>query len=234
MIHQFIFAAPKPGMSAEEFQDYWVNNHAVNFASKIPQIKRYMVDTRIPFAGDVGEPPLPYQGIAEIWLHADEQIASLQTEEFLQGARLDEPNWAAFWLTIGVDTIKTNEVVPGPPLTAADDWIKITYLLKRKPGMPLDEYRQKSLENYAPTVTRLPGLRRYIHNHSVDGLYVFGEASFDSVEQMWFDDLDALTAALYSPEFAAVQAARDEIVNPRYVFSLVSRENWIIGPDARG
>jgi hypothetical protein len=76
-------------------------------------------------------------------------------------------------------------------------------------------------------------LKRYIHNHSVDGLYVFGEASFDSVEQMWFDDVDALTAALNAPEFEAVQAARDEIMNPRYVFSMVSRENWVIGPDAR-
>lgn len=233
MIHQFIFAAPKPGMSAEEFQDYWVNNHAVNFASKIPQIKRYMVDTRIPFAGDGGDPSLPHEGIAEIWLNADEQIASLQTEEFLQGARLDEPNWAAFWLTIGVDTQETNKIVSGPPLTADDDWIKITYLLKRKPGMPLDEYRQRSLADYAPAVTKLSGLRRYIHNHSVDGLYVFGEASFDSVEQMWFDDVDALAAALNSPQFAAVQAARDEIMNPRYIFSMVSRENWIIGPDAR-
>jgi hypothetical protein len=75
-------------------------------------------------------------------------------------------------------------------------------------------------------------LKQYIHNHSVDELYVFGEASFDSVEQMCFDDVNALTAALNSPEFEAMQAARDEIMNPRYVFSMVSSENWIIGPEA--
>jgi EthD domain len=41
MIHQLIFAHPKPGMSEKDFQDYWVNVHAVNYASKIPQIKKY-------------------------------------------------------------------------------------------------------------------------------------------------------------------------------------------------
>ena len=30
---------------------------------------------------------------------------------------------------------------------------------------------------------------------------MFGESSFDSVEQWWFDDLDALRAALRSPHF---------------------------------
>lgn len=45
--------------------------------------------------------PWFYQGVAEIWL-ADEatQLASLQSPEFLQGARADEPRWAAFRRTL--------------------------------------------------------------------------------------------------------------------------------------
>ena len=38
VIHQFIFAYPRPGMTEAEFQRYWVEGHAVNYASKIPQI----------------------------------------------------------------------------------------------------------------------------------------------------------------------------------------------------
>ncbi|WP_449062738.1 EthD domain-containing protein [Planomonospora algeriensis] len=115
MIHQFILAAPKPGMTAAEFQDYWTNVHAVKFAARIPQIRRYLIDSRVPFDADRGRPALPHQGIAEIWLENDEeQLASLQTEEFLQGARRDEPNWAAFWLTIVLDT-EAHEIVAGPP-----------------------------------------------------------------------------------------------------------------------
>jgi hypothetical protein len=232
MIHQFIFAAPKPGMPAEEFQNYWVNVHAVKFASRIPQIKRYLVDTRIEFGGDTGAPPLPHQGIAEIWLeNEEEQLASLQTEEFIHGARADEPNWAAFWLTIGVDTT-AHEIVPGPPpADAPPGWVKLTTLLKRRPGMSLTSYREASLTAYAPIASGLPGLRRHLHCHTRDGAYVFGESSFDSVEQWWFDDVEALSAALDSPYFAErLVPARAEIADPRYVFSMTTRENWVIGP----
>ena len=46
MIHQMIFAAPKPGMTEQEFCDYWLDVHAVKFASKIPQIRKYKIDWR--------------------------------------------------------------------------------------------------------------------------------------------------------------------------------------------
>src|SRR4051812_48787142 len=105
-IHQYIFAGPKPGLGARAFQSYWVNFHAVDFAAKIPQIKRYLVATR-----ENVEAPRQmdfFQGIAEIWLQSDaEQIASMQTSEFLQGARADEPRWAAFWQTFVLDTEST-------------------------------------------------------------------------------------------------------------------------------
>jgi hypothetical protein len=232
MIHQFILAAPKPGMTNGEFQDYWVNQHAVRFASRIPQIRRYLVDTRIETDWDRGDPRLPHQGMAEIWLANDqEQLASLQTREFLDGARRDEPNWAAFWLTIVVDT-DPHEIVAGPGLTAGG--VKVTTLLKRRPGLSLADYRRRTLDWYAPLVSELPGVRRHLHCHTRDGFYVFGEASFDSVEQLWFDDLHAARAALTSEEHTVkLRAAAEEIVDPRYIFSLTSREHWIIGPEAR-
>lgn len=235
MIHQFILATPKPGMTTAEFQDYWVNVHAVKFAARIPQIRRYLIDTRIDFDGDVGAPPLPHQGIAEIWLENErEQLASLQTEEFVHGARADEPNWAAFWLTIVLDTT-AHEILPGAPPSrgAALDGVKITTLLKRRPGMSLADYRDASLADYAPIANGLPGLRRHLHCHTRDGAYVFGESSFDSVEQWWFDDLAALRAALESPYHAdCVAPARARITDARYIFSLTARENWVLGRDA--
>ncbi|MDG4858852.1 EthD domain-containing protein [Streptomyces sp. T-3] len=234
MIHQFILAAPKPGMTAQEFQDYWVNVHAVKYAAKIPQIRKYMVDTVVEIEGNLGTPALAHQGIAEIWLaNGEEQLASLQTPEFLEGARLDEPNWAAFWQTILVDTT-AHEIVPGPALAKGQDWVKLTILQKRRPGLALEDYRKQSLGSYADVVKGIPGLRRYLHAHTVDGAYVFGESNFDSVEQIWFDDVAALEEALRSPYFKEqVTAAREEIVDPKYVFSLASKENWIIGPDPR-
>jgi hypothetical protein len=228
MIHQFILAAPKPGMADQEFQDYWTDVHAVNYAQKIPQIRKYLIDVRLPFQHDLGTPALPHQGIAEIWLeNEEEQLASLQTPEFLQGARLDEPNWAAFWLTIVLDTT-AHEIVAG------EGAVKLTRLLKRRPGLALEDYRKGTLAGYADAVSGLPGLRRYLHCHTRDGFYVFGEASFDSVEQWWFDDLDAAAAALGSGHYTdQVVPRQDDLVDPRYVFSLAAREHWVVGPEPR-
>jgi hypothetical protein len=234
MIHQFILAVPKPGMTTPEFQDYWVHVHAPKFARKIPQIKQYLVDTRIECGTDLGTPPLPHQGIAEIWLENEqEQVASLQSEQFLHGARADEPNWAAFWMAIVVDTT-AHEIMAGPPPGEdRPDGVKVTTLLKRRPGVSLDDYRTASLRSYAPVANGLPGLRRHLHCHTRDGAYTFGEAAFDSVEQWWFDDLAAVQGALRSPYFAEqVSPARAAVTDPKYVFSLTARENWIIGPGA--
>jgi hypothetical protein len=190
MIHQLIFAHPKPGMTEKEFQNYWVNFHAVYYASKIPQIKRYLIDTRIPF-GQEPEDPL-FSGVAEIWLENEqEQLASLQTKEFLAGARLDEPNWAAFWRTVVLDTT-THVLMEGEPLQKDSTMVKVFALVKRKAGMPLEEFRKYSLEVHAPKDLKLPGLRRYLQCHVRDSFYAIGESILDCVSQLWFDDIQSL------------------------------------------
>jgi uncharacterized protein (TIGR02118 family) len=231
MIHQLIFAAPKPGMSEEEFQRYWVDVHAVRYASKIPQIRRYMIDTRIPFGEEDTEPL--WSGVAEIWLeNEEEQLASLQSPEFLQGARLDEPNWAAFWRTVVLDT-DAHEVLAGPPLTRDPDWVKAIVLVKRREGLPLAEFRRRSLGEHAELVLRVPGLRRYLQCHTRDAYYGIGEAVLDAAYQLWFDDAEALRTALDTPEWKQVNEDLRAFVEPRYIHDMVTREHWIIGPEPR-
>lgn len=230
MIHQLIFADAKPGMSVEEFQRYWVEEHAVKYASKIPQIKRYLIDTIIPF-GDMK--PL-WNGVAEIWLENEvEQLKSLQTKEFIEGARKDEPNWAAFWKTIGLDT-DTHVLLEGPPLEKGQDWIKIITLHKRKEGIPLDVFRSYSLDVHSKYGLELPGLRRYIQCHAKDGLYAVGESRFDSCSMLWFDDVKALEKALASDVYTkGVKLDMGKFLEVKYNFGMVAKEHWIIGPEPR-
>lgn len=226
MIHQLIFAAPKPGMSVADFQSYWLDVHAPQFASKIPQIKKYKVDTVVPFAA-TGEPL--WNGIAEIWL-ADEadQLASMQTTEFLQGARLDEPNWAAFWQTVVLDT-DDNELLPVAPGMG----IKLFRLVKRQEGLGLQEFRDRSLSKYAELVLEVPGLGGYVQGHTRDGAYGVGEAVLDMAHQMWFADLDALSVALASDEFRLAEDELGTLIEARYLHQLVTEEHWVIGPESR-
>lgn len=234
MIHQHIFAGPKPGMSAKEFQDYWVNVHAVQYAGRIPQFRRYVVDTRIPFDEDMGDPTFPYQGVAEIWfLNDDEALACAQSKEYLDGARIDEPRWAAYWLTFALDTT-AHVIVEGPPLSREPTSVKWLVLLKRKPGLSVADFRGYSLETHAPIACNLPGVRRYQQCHVRDSSYFFGETRFDCVSQIWFDDMRAFTAMTASAEFQEqFKSDLQAFTDSKYVFSLATEEHWIIGPEYR-
>jgi uncharacterized protein (TIGR02118 family) len=231
MIHQLIFAAPKPGLTEEEFQRYWLDVHAVQYAAKIPQIRRYKIDTRIPFGAETGEPL--WSGVAEIWLaNEEEQLASLQTEEFLQGARLDEPRWAAFWRTLVLDT--DAHVLSEPPRhQGTGSGVKLLRLVKRRQGLSLREFRELSLGRHAELVNQVPGLRGYIQGHTRDGAYGIGEAVLDAAYQLWFDDTQALAAALDSPEFKRAEEELAPLIEARYDHRLVAEEHWIIGPESR-
>jgi uncharacterized protein (TIGR02118 family) len=230
MIHQLIFADAKPGMTVEEFHRYWVEVHAVKYASKIPQIKKYMIDTTVPFNN---ETPM-WNGVAEIWLQNDEEsLASLQTPEFLQGARLDEPNWAAFWKTVVIDT-DAHEIVKGPELNNKPVWVKMITLHKRKEGMHLNDFRSYYLDTHSQLVKKLPGLVRYMQCHTRDGYYAVGEARFDAASQIWFNDVQSLKKALDSDEYKKhVLPDMEKFLEMKYNFSVVVKENWIIGPNPR-
>ncbi|MBE9015620.1 ethyl tert-butyl ether degradation protein EthD [Chroococcidiopsis sp. CCALA 051] len=232
MIHQLIFAHPRPGMSEKDFQDYWVNIHAVNYASKIPQIRRYLIDLRIPFGAEPVDPL--FSGVAEIWLENEaEQIASLQSKEFIEGARRDEPNWAAFWRTVGLDTT-AHVLMEGEPLQRDSKRIKLLIMVKRKAGMPLAEFRQTMLHGHAAKVMKIPGLQRYLQCHVRDSFYAIGESILDCVSQLWFDDLSSLEKALNSPEYEnLILPEFGHLFETNYVHSMVTAENWIIGPDFR-
>jgi uncharacterized protein (TIGR02118 family) len=232
MIHQLIFAHPKPGMSEQAFQDYWLNVHAVEYASKIPQIQRYMVDTRIP-CGPEPDDPL-FSGVAEIWLeNEEEQLASLQSKEFLEGARRDEPRWAAFWRTLCLDTT-AHVVMEGPALSRNSTMVKLILLVKRRPGMPLQKFRRYALDSHASKVKALPGIRRYYQCHVRDGSYAVGEAPLDAAFMLWFDDVEAIERMWVSEEYkTSVEPDLLEFIEAKYLHTMAVTEHWIIGPEFR-
>jgi uncharacterized protein (TIGR02118 family) len=231
MIHQLIFAHPRPGMSEEDFQRYWVQEHAVRYASRIPQIRRYLIDTRIPSGPEPADPL--WSGVAEIWLeNEEEQLASLQTPEFLEGARRDEPTWAAFWRTLVLDT-DAEVVREGAGMSREFTGVKLFILVKRREGLPLGEFREHSRTAHAGLVTQLPGLRRYLQGFTRDGAYAIGEAPLDAAYQLSFDSPESLAAARTSPEWEQMTKDLHSFVEPRYVHELVTQENWVIGPEAR-
>ncbi len=227
MIHQFIFASPKPGMSETEFQRYWLDVHAVNYASKIKQIKKYRIDTRINYFGDDGADPM-FGGIAEIWIENEkEQLESLQSPEFLEGARLDEPRWAAFWKTLVLDT-DAHDLTPLPA-----EGYKLVTLYRRKEGLTVEAFRQFALGAFADHTLAIPALGGAQFCTTRDAWYGFGEPRFDMIGQLWFESPEAMAEASKSPAWQACIAGQSQFMEERHLFAMAVKEHWIIGPEAR-
>jgi uncharacterized protein (TIGR02118 family) len=219
-------------MSEQDFFDYWKNVHAVEFGKKIPQVRGYLIDTRVAF-GPESEEPL-FSGVAEIWLeNEDEELAFLQSKEYIEGARLDEPRFLAFWRMVALDTTD-HVLMEGEPPRRDSTLVKLLVLVKRKSGMPLAEFRRYSLETHGGKVLELPGLRRYVQCHVVDAAYAVGESLLDSVSQLWFDDVQAIGRMVESPQYKEkVEPDLTNFVESKYRRTLVTDEYWVVGPAVR-
>lgn len=222
MIHQYIFAGPKPGLSAEAFQSYWINFHAVDYAAKIPQISQYLVSSRIhvEYSREVSF----YEGVAEIWLKNDEeQLASMQSPEYILGARADEPKWAAFWQTFVHESDSSDEKNDD-----LKEFIKFYILLKRKPGTTFDDFESTLRKNQTLLVEKLPKINGLELSFSRKKLYGFGEPKFDVIEVWSFDSSNDLNAALKSDTLKRIENNWQSLADERYIYTFCGKDNWII------
>ena len=230
MIHQFIFAGPRPGWVAERFQQYWLHTHAIHYASKIRQIRQYLVAPRIRLPGLAREVPF-FEGVAEIWIrNAAEQLESLQSEEFLKGARLDEPNWAAFWQTFVHESV--SEVTLGESSPAAS-LFKIYLFLKRRAGLDLAAFHDELRGSVKDRAHALPGISRHLLAPARDELYGLGEPRFDAIEVLGFPEQRQCLKALGSDSWQELTRRVINMVDSRYFFVFTGRDNWIIRPGER-
>ncbi len=69
--------------------------------------------------------------------------------------------------------------------------VKVITTLKRKKGMPVEEFSQYWEKNHGPLIKKtLPGVKKYIQNHPMK-LPGGGEPKIDGVVEIWFEDMDA-------------------------------------------
>jgi hypothetical protein len=235
MIHQHILAAPRPGLSEAEFQDYWRYVHALKFARRIPQIRKYKVNARIDIPGQPRE--LNYSGIAEIWIDTEEmQAASVKTPEFLEGALHDEPNWAASWQTIGLDT-DAHAIFGDDSSDEEFPEYKIMLFHKKKRTLSIDSFRSSYLENYADSIknANITRLTRILCCTAKQRLYQPGQSPpFDAVTHLSTNSRLDLKDMVASPEFQRFLDPLTGGISEWWgVVSVAVRSEWIVGPEAR-
>ena len=114
--------------------------------------------------------------------------------------------------------------------------IKAVIFFKRRPGMTVEAFQEHWRTRHAGIIARLPGLRRYVQNHTLVSGYRKGEPLFDAVAESSFDDTQAMKALLGTPHYAAVLADEPNFIDRASMGSIITEEHVVkdghTGPEA--
>ena len=105
--------------------------------------------------------------------------------------------------------------------------VKVITFLKRKSGMPVEEFQHYWRTRHPDVVTRLPGVRRYVQSHALLSLYGKDEPIYDGIAEVWADDTGALRAMTRSPEHAGVQVDEARFID-RASMGVIITEDHVI------
>ena len=105
--------------------------------------------------------------------------------------------------------------------------VKVITFLKRKAGMPVEEFQGYWRERHPEAVLRLPGVRRYVQSHTLPSAYGAAEPIYDGIAEVWADDTSALRAMTQSPHHPALQEDEARFIN-RASMGVVITEDHVV------
>ena len=106
--------------------------------------------------------------------------------------------------------------------------VKVITFLKRKVGMPVEEFQGYWREKHPTVVTRLPGVRRYVQSHTLPAEYATGEPIYDGIAEVWADSTDALRAMTRSADHAAVQEDEARFIDRATMGAIITEDHTVV------
>lgn len=87
--------------------------------------------------------------------------------------------------------------------------VKMVVLLVRKSSFSYEEFRSYWEDTHVPLVEELPGVERYVTSHPTDP----EKSAYDGVAEVYFEDMETLSAAFDSEAGEALQADAAEFAD---------------------
>jgi len=98
--------------------------------------------------------------------------------------------------------------------------LKFMVVLSKKPGMTEEEFHRFLREVHGPMALKIPGLRRYVQNHTVADANR-KHPGWGAIVELYFDDWESMEAAWATPEGEAATADVAE-------FADLSQTTWSV------
>jgi uncharacterized protein (TIGR02118 family) len=90
---------------------------------------------------------------------------------------------------------------------------KVVTLIKRRPGLPVEDFQTRWHRVHGPLVAAGPGVRRYVQSHALLQGHAKGELIFDGIAEAWFDPAEAHEAFERSSAATAIAAVEEELLD---------------------
>jgi uncharacterized protein (TIGR02118 family) len=223
MVKVLTFIKRKPGMTVEDFQQYWLTRHPV-VVTRLPGVRRYVQSHALASSYRKGEPP--WDGIAEVWADDTDALRAMTRSAANADVQADEAQFIDR-STMGILVTEDHLLVEGAP---GPDAVKAIEFLNRRPGASVDDFQRHWRERHGAILATIPGLRRCVLSATRCAAYAAGRApTYDGASLMWFESPEALRAAAGSPAYAATVADRASFLAPGSPPFIVTREHVIAG-----
>jgi hypothetical protein len=210
MFKQLCLLTRKPGMAMDDFIDAYENGHAKLMAPMMPLARRYLRRYVTPEMNAVSQtvPEVGFDCLTEIWWDSREDfeagMAALRSDGRYEQIREDEKSLFAGPSSpvFSVEEVesKMRGFVDRPALDGlrqcdgSDDVFKLVFLLKRRPDMTVEQYRDYYANRHSKLGERaMTSALRYVRRHVVPEGNLSGEAKelpFDTVMEIWWPSRD--------------------------------------------
>src|SRR5579875_1720619 len=158
MIHHHFFMPKRADFTQEQFSQYYRYQHIKAAGDqRIPALIRYVQSHR------VAEPPsaADFAAVAEVWYESEAALTQFTSSAQYAKFRADELNFVDVSRAENLTTVD-HVMLEGE---RKKGMVKGMFMLKRKPGLTVADFRKHWLEVHAPIALAEMDIRRYVQCH---------------------------------------------------------------------
>ena len=210
----------KPGMSVQDFQKYWHEDH-LELVRKISELTKYEQNHTLLSGYKRPVPPV-FDGVEKMWVESQDKLASIEASAAFKAAKADLENF--------VDTDRVKQILAREVVIkegeVVDGMVRMIEFITRKPGMSPEDFHHHWEEIHGPIVAKQPQIKNYVQSHTLMSEYEKKkQPDYDGVTEVWFDNTDAMREAAAAPLYADVLADEKNFVpdNTPFILSIDRR-----------
>lgn len=211
MIKLLAFLRRLPGMTPDEFHDYWRDEHAPRFAKSAelaPFIRRYELNHRLPEDYARERHPVEmagpqWDGVAVQWFDSLDAFRAFEAHPArAEISAIDQPRFRA--PETAVVLTHDASVIVDKPGGREHAGLKLICILRRHAALELAPFHEHWLRNHGGLFQNIASLNApllaYDQNHGLD----LPGAEYDGVTEQWFTSMEDWVRSLDAPEHKTV------------------------------